>query len=65
MWTSLESIIIGASKHHKMRKQGGKQKHITLMPLQKLEVIRRLESGKSLNVQFMLHITLDNQLFII
>jgi len=60
-----ESILIEASRDPKMRKQGGKQKHITLMTPQKLEVIRRLESGKSLNVQFTLHITLDNQLFII
>jgi hypothetical protein len=35
-----------------MRKQGTteKQKHVTLMTPQKLEVIQRLESGKSLNV---------------
>jgi hypothetical protein len=47
-----EPIIIVASRDHKMRKQGttGKQKHITLTTPQKLEVMRRLESGKSLNV---------------
>jgi hypothetical protein len=47
-----EPIIIVVSKDHKMRKQGttGKQKHVTLITPQKLEVIRRLESDKSLNV---------------
>jgi len=47
-----EPIIIVASKDHKMRRKGttGKQKHVTLTTPQKPKVIRRLESGKSLNV---------------
>jgi hypothetical protein len=51
MWTSLSQLLL-ASKDHKMRKQGttGKQKHITLTTPKKTELIRRLESGKSLNV---------------
>jgi hypothetical protein len=37
-----------ASKDPKVSKQGttGKRKHVTLMIPQKLEIIRRLESGK-------------------
>jgi len=38
-----------ASDDAEMRKQGtaGKIKHVTLTVLQKLEIVRRLESGKS------------------
>lgn len=41
-----------ASEDPKMSKQGtaGKRKHVTLMIHQKIEIIRRLESGKSQSV---------------
>jgi hypothetical protein len=38
-----------ASEDSKMRKEGtaGKRKHVTLMIIQQIEIIKRLESGKS------------------
>ena len=41
-----------ASEDPKMSKEGtpGKRKHVTLLILQKIEILKRLESGKSWNV---------------
>jgi hypothetical protein len=48
-----------ASEDPKMSKQGtaGKRKHVTLMIHQKIEIIRRLESGKSQSVVMASHNT--------
>jgi hypothetical protein len=56
LYCALQAVRI-PSKDSKMSKQGtsGKREHVTVTIYQKLEIIRRLECGKSISVVMASH----------